>query len=47
MDYTTSHFTQKVNFCRVDLDWGNRRMEVRFFGYDSKELTRTAVLELA
>lgn len=47
MDYTTSHFTQKDNFCRVDLDWSNRRMEVRFFGYDGKELTRTAVLELA
>mgnify|MGYP003589251613 CR=1 FL=1 len=47
MDYTTSHFTQKDNFCRIDLDWPSRRLEARFFGYDGEELTRPAVLELA
>ena len=46
MDYTTTAFTQKDNFSRIDLDWSKRRMEVRAIGYDGEELTRT-LLELA
>ena len=46
MDYTASHFTQKDNFCRIDLDWKKRRMEVRAIDYNGQDLTKV-LLELA
>lgn len=29
MDYVAENFTQKDNFCRVDIDWTKRKMEIR------------------
>lgn len=47
MDYRATAFTQKDNFCRVDIDWKKRKtIEVRAIGYNGEELTRST-LELA
>ena len=47
MDYQATNFTQKDNFCRVDVDWENRKViEVKAIGYDGDELTKST-LQLA
>jgi alkaline phosphatase D len=38
MDYIAENFTQKDNFCRVDIDWPNRKMEVRPIDKDGDDL---------
>lgn len=38
MDYVVENFTQKDNFCRVDIDWSKRKMEVRPIGKDGEEI---------
>jgi len=41
MDYRAYNFTQKDNFCRVDVDWANRKMEVIAIDRKGKQIERS------
>ncbi len=48
MDYIAENFTQKDNFCRVDIDWPNRKMEVRPIDKDGDDLKgKKSVMDFA
>ena len=46
MNYKAYNFTQKDNFCRVDVDWRNRRMEVMAIDRKGKQIEK-ATMKLA
>ena len=46
MDYKAYNFTQKDNFCRVDVDWKNRKMGVRAIDRKGRQIER-ATMKLA
>lgn len=48
MDYVAENFTQEDNFCRVDVDWSRRKMEVRPIDKDGNEIGgKKSVLKFA
>jgi alkaline phosphatase D len=46
MDYTASNFTQKDNFCQVDVDWPRKKLEVRAIDKEGSQIVKT-ILKLA
>jgi hypothetical protein len=38
MDCIAENFTQKDNFCRVNIDWPSRKMEIRPIDYDGDDI---------
>lgn len=38
MDYVAENFTQKDNFCRVDIDWSKRKLEIRPIDKKGKDI---------
>ena len=46
MDYKAYNFTQKDNFCQIDVDWANRRIEVQTIDQKGK-LIVSSTLKLA
>ena len=46
MDYKAYNFTQKDNFCRVDVDWANRKMQVMAIDRKGRRIEQ-ATLKLA
>lgn len=48
MDYVAENFTQEDNFCRVDIDWSRKKMEVRPIDKDGDEIAgKKSVLKFA
>lgn len=45
MDYKAFNFTQKDNFCRVDVDWPGRKIEVHAIDKNNEKIV-TSVLKL-
>ncbi len=40
MDYTSWNYTQEDNFCRVDVDWRNRKINITPFGSDGEVIEK-------
>lgn len=48
MDYVAENFIQKDNFCRVDIDWSKRKMEIHPIDKYGKEIEdKTSVITFA
>jgi alkaline phosphatase D len=43
MDYKAYNFTQKDNFCRMDVDWANRKMEVIAIDRKGQQIERSTL----
>ena len=43
MDYKAYNFTQKDNFCRVDVNWANRKLEVIAIDSKGKQIEKSSL----